>query len=98
MLKYIKRIYQKNFQEAITMELKDKLKDLRLKHNMTQDEVAERLGVSSQTVSKWERGVFAPDISLLPKIAVMYRCSIDSLFNMQSCWDEEHQKEFFAKL
>lgn len=80
------------------MELKDKLKDLRLKHNMTQDEAAERLGVSAQTVSKWERGVFAPDISLLPKIAVMYRCSIDSLFNMQSCWDEEHQKEFSSKL
>ena len=80
------------------MELKDKLKDLRLKHNMTQDEVAERLDVSAQTVSKWERGVFAPDLSLLPKIAVMYRCSIDSLFNMQSCWDEEHQKEFSSKL
>ena len=80
------------------MVLKDKFKELRMKHNMTQDEVAERLGVSTQTVSKWERGIFAPDINLLPKIAVMYHCSIDSLFNMQSCWDEEHEKEFAEKI
>ncbi len=35
---------------------------------------------------------------LLPKIAVLYRCSIDSLFNMESSWDEGHQKEFKAKI
>lgn len=79
------------------MEFKDKLKALRIKHGMTQDECAEKLGVSAQTVSKWERGIFAPDITLLPKIAVMYQCSIDSLFNMQSCWNEDHEKEFNEK-
>ena len=39
------------------MELKNKLKELRIAHGMTQEAVAEHLGVSSQTVSKWERGV-----------------------------------------
>ncbi len=39
------------------MNLKNKLKELRLKSNMTQEAVAERLNISSQTVSKWERGV-----------------------------------------
>lgn len=80
------------------MELKDKLKKLRVQHNMTQEEVAERLGFSAQTVSKWERGISYPDITLLPKIAKMFRCSIDSLFNMQSYWDEEHEKELLEKL
>ena len=43
------------------MELRSKLKELRVSHCMTQETVAEYLGVSSQTVSKWERGFAAPD-------------------------------------
>lgn len=39
------------------MELKNKLKKLRIDRNMTQEMVANKLCVSSQTVSKWERGV-----------------------------------------
>lgn len=39
------------------MELKDKLKILRTARNLTQEEMAEYLGISAQTVSKWERGV-----------------------------------------
>lgn len=39
------------------MELKDKLKELRLGSGMTQEELAEKLHISSQTVSKWESGV-----------------------------------------
>ena len=39
------------------MELKQKLRTLRIVRNMTQEAVAEQLGVSAQTVSKWERGV-----------------------------------------
>ena len=64
------------------MELKNKLKELRTSRNMTQEAVAEQLGVSSQTVSKWERGLLSPDILLLPKIALLFKCSIDSLFDM----------------
>ena len=80
------------------MALKDKLKELRVARNMTQEAVAEQLGVSSQTVSKWERGLLSPDISLLPKIAVLYRCSIDSIFDMGVVWGIEHRKEFEANI
>ena len=75
------------------MELKQKLKELRASRRLsvcatvrrlTQEEVAEALGVSAQTVSKWERGLLSPDISLLPKIALLYRCSIDSLFDYKT--------------
>ena len=80
------------------MELKNKLKELRLSRNMTQEAVAEHLCVSSQTVSKWERGLLSPDIYLLPKIAVLYKCSIDSLFDMELVWSVEHRREFENKI
>ncbi len=60
---------------------------------MTQEAVAEQLGISSQTVSKWERGLLSPDIMLLPKLALLHRCSIDSLFDMESCWNQEHTQQ-----
>jgi len=80
------------------MELKNKLKELRMAHNMTQEAVADHLGVSSQTVSKWERGLLSPDIALLPKIALLFKCSIDSLFDMDLVWSIEHRKEFGEKI
>ncbi len=80
------------------MELKNKLKELRTSRNMTQEAVAEQLGVTSQTVSKWERGLLSPDIALLPKIALLFKCSIDSLFDMDLVWSIEHRKEFSEKI
>ena len=80
------------------MELKNKLKELRKSRNMTQEVVADRLGVTSQTVSKWERGLLSPDITLLPKIALLFNCTIDSLFDMEVTWSVEHRREFEAKL
>lgn len=65
---------------------------------MTQEMVADRLGVSFQTVSKWERGLLSPDIALLPKIALFFQCSIDSLFDMDLAWSVDHRREFEAKI
>lgn len=78
--------------------LKEKLREMRQERNLTQEAVAEYLGVSAQTVSKWERGLLSPDIMLLPKIAVLFHCSIDSIFDMESSWSIEHQNEFLAKI
>ena len=78
--------------------MNNKLRELRLARNLTQENVAEYLKVSSQTVSKWERGLLSPDIALLPKIALLYRCSIDTLFDMDTVWGEEHCKEFKEKI
>ena len=80
------------------MVLKDKLKELRIARGLTQEAVAEQLGVASQTVSKWERGLRSPDISLLPKIAVLYHCSIDSMFQMNTVWGKEHQQDFQSEI
>lgn len=48
---------------------------------MTQQALGDFLGVTSQAVSKWETGIATPDISLLPKMADLFKCTIDSLFS-----------------
>jgi len=56
-----------------------KISDLRKEKGLTQEELAERLGVSPQAVSKWENDNSCPDIMLLPKIAQLFGVTIDSL-------------------
>lgn len=48
------------------------LKALRKEKNLTQEQAADRLGVSGRTISRWETGAYMPDISLLVDIAEMY--------------------------
>ncbi len=53
---------------------------LRRTTGMTQKMLAYRLGVTSQAVSKWERQLSCPDVSLLPIMADVFEVSIDELF------------------
>ena len=62
------------------MIIGENIKKLRLEKRLTQNEIAKRLGVSCQAVSKWENNVSAPDISLLPEIADFFGVSLDVLF------------------
>lgn len=64
------------------MDIGFKIKILRNEKNVTQDELARAVGISTQAVSKWENGG-APDIELLPRIANFFNVSIDSLFDME---------------
>ena len=57
------------------------IKQLREKRNMTQNELAEKIGVSSKTVSKWETGKGLPDISLLQPLAQALGISVIELMN-----------------
>ncbi len=59
-----------------------RIKNLRLAASMTQEQLASRLGVSAQAVSKWESGTNMPDILLLPELSVIFGVSIDELFSM----------------
>jgi len=56
------------------------LRKLRQAKRMTQEYVAERLGVSAQSVSRWETGATFPDIMLLPDIARLYEVLVDELY------------------
>lgn len=52
---------------------------LRKEKGMTQEELAEKLGVSPQAISKWENGQSCPDISLLPRLAAIFGVTTDLL-------------------
>ena len=60
------------------------LKRLRTAKSMTQEQAAQSLGVSPQTVSRWECASTQPDISLLPAIARLYGVTIDDLYRERS--------------
>ena len=64
------------------MEIGQKIKQLRYKAGLTQEQLGERLGLSAQAVSKWETAVTMPDISLLPALAETFGVSIDELFDL----------------
>lgn len=58
-----------------------RISDLRKRAGMTQEALAEKLGVTFQAVSKWERAVSCPDINFLPVLAEIFGVSIDYLFS-----------------
>lgn len=63
------------------MNIGDKIRTLRKENKITQEQLAEYLGVSPQAVSKWETGLSYPDIETLPGLAVYFRVSIDELLD-----------------
>lgn len=60
------------------------IRRLRAEKGITQEELADALGVGFQAVSKWECGTTTPDIALLPKIALYFGVSMDTLFSMDA--------------
>ena len=60
------------------------LKRFRVAKNMTQEQAAEALSVSTQTVSRWECNTTLPDVTILPKIAALYCVTIDDLYKESS--------------
>ena len=64
------------------MELGKKVKQLRFKAGLTQEQLAAKLGIGAQSVSKWENAVAMPDITALPLLAEIFGVSIDDLFDL----------------
>lgn len=69
--------------DRINQILAENISKYRKKSGLTQVELAEKLGVSFQAVSKWETAKSAPDISLLPMMAELFGCYIDELFSRE---------------
>lgn len=59
----------------------EKIRELRKKNNVTQEQLAEVLSVSFQAVSKWENGRSMPDIEQLPRLAKYFGVTMDELFD-----------------
>ena len=63
------------------MNIGNQIKNFRKAKKLTQEQLAEYLGVTSQAVSKWETGVSAPDIDMLPRLAIFFHTSVDELLD-----------------
>lgn len=59
--------------------MKIKIKEYRKKCGYTQSALAEKLGVTKQMVSKWERDAYTPNLSTLVKMKKIFNCSFDDL-------------------
>lgn len=76
------------------MELRiaENLKKLRKERGVTQEDLANFIGVSFQAVSKWERNDGYPDITMLPVLANYFGVSLDELVGMNELRDEEKRQ------
>ncbi len=63
------------------VQIGNKIKNLRKAKNMSQEVLANHLGVTFQAVSKWENETAMPDVALIPVIAAFFGVSTDELFD-----------------
>ena len=77
--------------------LGEKIRFLRKKNNVSQEVLADYLGVSFQAVSKWENGITMPDIMMIPAIAAFFRVSTDELFDFNLFEQEKQVREICLK-
>jgi len=78
----------------MNIEIANRLVTLRKENGFSQEELAARLGISRQAVSKWERAESSPDTDNLIALAKLYRVSLDALLESSA---ENIANEQFAK-
>lgn len=71
------------------MKLKNKIKELRKERNMTQQQLADAVHVSSRTIISLEQGKYNPSLMLAYRIAVLFNTTIEQLY----CLEENKKKE-----
>ena len=64
------------------LDIGQNIRDFRKKNNLTQENLAERLGVTYQSISRWENGTTYPDLELIPAIAEILTVTVDELFGI----------------
>ena len=68
----------------MNVEIANRLQQLRKKNNLSQEELAEKIGISRQAVSKWERAEASPDTDNLILLSKLYKVSLDELLRTDS--------------
>lgn len=76
----------------------ENIRNFRKKHDLTQEAFADRLGVTYQSVSRWENGTTYPDLELLPAIAEALSVTFDELLGMPQIEKEKRAEETFDEL
>lgn len=77
------------------IKLNEQLVFLRKQKNITQEDLAQVLGVTNQAVSKWESGSCCPDIALLPQIAAHFSVTVDELLGYKPA---DHFNDVYLKI
>lgn len=72
----------------MNIKIANKLVELRKKNGLSQEELADKLGLSRQAVSKWERAESSPDTDNLICLAKLYNISLDDLLNTDETIEE----------
>ena len=62
----------------------NRVKEYRLERNLTQDELAQAVGVSRQSINAIERGRYVPSLPLALKFAQLFNCPTDELFQLET--------------
>lgn len=75
----------------------DYLKELRVKNGLSQEKLAERLGVSRQSVSKWEQGYAVPSSDNVLELSKLYGISADDILNCEAPKAAADEKEEASK-
>ncbi|MDE6709302.1 MAG: helix-turn-helix domain-containing protein, partial [Oscillospiraceae bacterium] len=70
-----------------------RLSELRRANHITQNELAEKIGTTFQTISKWENGITMPDITVLPVLADYFGISVDELLGLKPLKDDVYSYE-----
>ena len=78
--------------------LGERIAEKRKAKGLKQEELAEKLGVSAQAVSKWENDLSCPDIMTLPTLSEILGCSVDELLTREAMLLPESEHKAFEKL
>lgn len=70
------------------LNISETIKRLRKERDITQETLASALGVSCQSISRWENGVAYPDIEMIPEIAAYFEISTDILFGLDEATEQ----------
>ena len=76
----------------------ENIRSFRKKNDLTQETLADRLGVTYQSISRWENGTTYPDLELIPAIAEVFAVTVDELLGMPQIKKEKRAVEAFDEL
>ncbi len=86
------------YKEVDDMKINEQIRKYRKAAGLTQEQIAEYLGVTTPAVSKWENGITFPDITLLPALARLLKTDLDTLFSFHGSLTDVEVEDFIHKL
>ena len=80
------------------LKIGENIRNFRKKNDLTQEALADRLGVTYQSISRWENGTTYPDLELIPAIAEVLAVTVDELLGMPQIEKEKRAEKTFDEL